>query len=113
MSAPPAPPPGNTPTTYDSALDRAQLRWMLEQQNKVLDQQSRQMAEHFALDERMHRESSEKLDGLLTLKTQHKVLIGVVLLMGGGLLAAGRWVVGHAVKDSLVDVGVITYKRAP
>jgi len=100
--------PTATPATqvFDSALDRARLRLHLEEMRKDLEG-------HFAEDKQRHSEVDGKLDELLAMRSQIRLLIAVVLVVGGGIIATARWTVSHAVSDALIEKNIIRYERNP
>lgn len=101
MSGPNTPPDQQ----HESALDRARLKLMLEQMSKDL-------TAHIAKDEALTEAVSTKMDGLVAMKVQIRVVIALLLALGGGAAAMAKWGIGHAVFDVLIEAKVLKYERA-
>lgn len=70
-----------------------------------------QLADKLLADAAFEGNVEQKLERLVTLHTQIRVLVAVAILAVGALLAGGQWIVKHAVTDALIERGVIRYSR--
>lgn len=73
----------------------------------------KQLADKLLADAAFEGTVEQKLGELVKLHTQIRLLVLVVMVALGGMLAAGQWIVRHAVTDSLIEHGVIRYSRTP
>ena len=98
--------PSATPTgqAQESAIHRAQMQMAIAEMRKDLDK-------HFHDDELALGGITSKMEILLTLKTQIRLLTAIVLLVGGGMTLIGRWTISHAISDALIEQGIIHYER--
>jgi hypothetical protein len=87
-----------------SAIDRAEIRTRLE----ALE---RDFREHIEDSKRLEQDIVGKLDKLLELRAQIRMLATVLVLSLGTALVFGQWAVRHAVTDVLTDQGLILWER--
>lgn len=100
---------GETPTGV--ALLRQKVEQIKEDEEstrkRITDHEKECSVRHQALAEQMQGMRTD----LHTLKVQKAVILALILVVGGGIAGATRWLMRSAVRDVLVEHGVVEFRR--